>query len=76
MSKNNFWAFLKGYFKYTNKEFFDNSNSNTPSYVENKERLPFIIISYFIFHISYLYLHLLFCLFILMVFTGFPFLDL
>lgn len=51
MSKNNFWAFLKGYFKYTNKEFFDNSNSNTPSYVENKERLPFIIISYFIFHI-------------------------
>ena len=69
MSKNNFWAFLKWYFKYTNKEFFDNSNSNTPSYVGNKERLPFIII-------SYLYLHLLFCLFILMVFTGFPFLDL
>ena len=60
MSKNNFWAFLKWYFKYTNKEFFDNSNSNTPSYVGNKERLPFIIISYFIFISSFviLFIHI------------------
>lgn len=60
MSKNNFWAFLKWYFKYTTKEFFDNSNSNTPSYVGNKERLPFIIISYLIFITSFviLFIHI------------------
>lgn len=60
MCKNNFWAFLKWYFKYTTKEFFDNSNSNTPSYVGNKERLPFIIISYLIFITSFviLFIHI------------------
>lgn len=60
MSKENFWTFLKWYFKYTTKEFFDNSNSNTPSYVCNKERLPFIIISYFIFIASFviLFIHI------------------
>ncbi len=49
MSKDNFLAFLKWYFKYTTKEFFDHSNSNRPSYVGNRERLPAIIISYLVF---------------------------
>lgn len=49
MTKDNFWAFLKWYFKYTTKKFFDHSNSNRPSYVGNRERLPAIIISYLVF---------------------------
>ena len=49
MSKDNFLAFLKWYFKYTTKEFFDHSNSNRPSYVGKRERLPAIIISYLVF---------------------------
>lgn len=56
MSKDNFLAFLKWYFKYTTKEFFDHSNSNCPSYVGNRERLPAIIISYLVFIASFVIL--------------------
>ena len=49
MNKYNFFVFLKWYFKYTTKEFFNHSNSNRPSYVGNRERLPAIIISYLVF---------------------------